>query len=160
MTEREKIIGLIEKWAKRTITTRVWGEGVYDPYNAAELADALIAAGLRFTFASDFASDTQKAYKGGYLKGKEESGAEIELAKAFHDEKCAEWELACYKLQKAEHRAEVAERALRKYIRKVSCSRRPYAMSCDIFPPTPKNDYIECFDEVLRLERKEIAEEG
>lgn len=45
MTEREKIIGVIEKWAKRTITTRVWGAGVYDPYNAVELADALIAAG-------------------------------------------------------------------------------------------------------------------
>lgn len=57
------------------------------------------------------------------------------------------------------HRAEVAERALRKYTRKVNCSRCPYAMSCDIFPPTPQNDYIECFDEVLRLERKEIAEE-
>ena len=53
------------------------------------------------------------------------------------------------------HHAEVAERALRKYIRKVSCSRCPYAMSCDIFPPTPKNDYIECFDEVLRLEEEE-----
>lgn len=46
MTEREKIIGVIEKWAKRTITTRVWGAGVYDPYNAAELADALIAADI------------------------------------------------------------------------------------------------------------------
>lgn len=46
MTEREKIIKIIEKWAERTITTRVWGAGVYDPYNAAELASALIAAGI------------------------------------------------------------------------------------------------------------------
>lgn len=46
MTEREKIIKIIEKWAERTITTRVWGAGVYDPYNAAELADALIKAGI------------------------------------------------------------------------------------------------------------------
>ena len=43
MTDREKIIKIIEKWAERTITTRVWGAGVHDPYNAAELADALIA---------------------------------------------------------------------------------------------------------------------
>lgn len=46
MTEREKMIKIIDKWAERTITTRVWGAGVYDPYNAAELADALIAAGI------------------------------------------------------------------------------------------------------------------
>lgn len=47
MTEREKIIKIIEKWAERTITTRVWGAGVSNPYNATELADALIEAGIR-----------------------------------------------------------------------------------------------------------------
>ena len=61
--------------------------------------------------------------------------------------------------EEAGHRAEVAERALRRYTRAIGCVKCPYAMSCDIFPPTPQNDYIECYDEVLRLAEKEIAEE-
>ena len=55
-----------------------------------KLADALIAAGI-----GDVSSE--KAMR--------------ELAEAFHREKCAEYDPINYKLQKAEHRAEVAERA-------------------------------------------------
>ena len=104
MTEKEKIIEIISDviWRYEPLLK-------YEPTPAPPeiptvpeaIADALVAAGLRFTFTSEFASDTQKAYKEGYLKGKEESKAEIALAKAFHDEKCAEYELVCYKLQKA-----------------------------------------------------------
>lgn len=39
-------------------------------------------AGYRKTFTSDFASDTQKAYKEGYIKGIEERKAETERLKA------------------------------------------------------------------------------
>lgn len=45
------------------------------------LAEALYNAGYRKTFTSDFASDTQKAYKEGYIKGIEETEAEIEILK-------------------------------------------------------------------------------
>lgn len=111
MDEREKIIEILKQ------TSDLWKEEEHHGYitsvDIGEIADALIAAGLRFTFTSEFASDTQKAYKEGYLKGEEESKAEIALAKAFHDEKCAEYELVCYKLQKAEHLAKVARRALK-----------------------------------------------
>lgn len=40
------------------------------------IAEALYNAGYRKTFTSDFASDTQKAYKEGYIKGIEEREAE------------------------------------------------------------------------------------
>ena len=45
------------------------------------IAEALYNAGYRKTFTSDFASDTQKAYKEGYIKGNEETEAEIEILK-------------------------------------------------------------------------------
>lgn len=48
MTEREKIIKVIDEWAKKAVTANKFdGASVYNPYNAAELADALIAAGMR-----------------------------------------------------------------------------------------------------------------
>lgn len=44
-------------------------------------AEALYNTGYRKTFTSDFASDTQKAYKEGYIKGIEETETEIEILK-------------------------------------------------------------------------------
>ena len=44
-------------------------------------AEALYNAGYRKTFTSDFASDTQKAYKEGYEKSIEETKAENEILK-------------------------------------------------------------------------------
>lgn len=114
----------------------------------ADAADALIAAGLRFAFTSDFASDTQKAYKEGYLKGEEESKAEIALAKAFHDEKCAEYELVCYKLQKAEHLAKVARRAL-----KIAVSEYSWIKGNENATSALTYDY-------LQQAEKELAEDG
>lgn len=46
-----------------------------------QIAEALYNAGYRKTFTSDFASDTQKAYKEGYIKDIEETEAEIEILK-------------------------------------------------------------------------------
>lgn len=146
MTGREKIIEILKQ------TSDIWKEeerhGYIVSVDLEKIADVLIAAGLRFTFTSDFASDTQKAYKEGYLKGKEESEAEIELAKAFHDEKCAEWELACYKLQKAEHRAEVAEQqavVLSKWL--AEKTRKDYPWQA-------------WFDAAQKQAEKELVEEG
>lgn len=45
------------------------------------IAHQLVLEGYRKTFTSDFASDTQKAYKEGYIKGIEEIEAEIEILK-------------------------------------------------------------------------------
>lgn len=57
---------------------------MYNVYTttAEDIADGLYNAGYRKTFASDLASDTQKAFKEGYVKGIEEQKAEIERLKA------------------------------------------------------------------------------
>ena len=47
MKDREKIIKVIVEWASKTVTTnKLDGASVYSPYNAAELADVLIEAGI------------------------------------------------------------------------------------------------------------------
>lgn len=46
MTDREKIIEIIDKWASRAVIAKINGASVYDQNNAAELADALIAANI------------------------------------------------------------------------------------------------------------------
>ena len=48
MTEREKIIKVIDEWANKAVqSNRFDGASVYNPHNAAELADTIIAAGFR-----------------------------------------------------------------------------------------------------------------
>ena len=47
MTEREKIIKVIDEWANKTVKANKFdGASVYNPHNAAELADTLIAANI------------------------------------------------------------------------------------------------------------------
>lgn len=47
MTEREKIIKVIDEWANKAVKANKFdGASVYNPHNAAELADTLIAAGI------------------------------------------------------------------------------------------------------------------
>lgn len=46
MTDREKIIEIIDKWASRAVIAKINGASVYDQNNAAGLADALIEAGI------------------------------------------------------------------------------------------------------------------
>lgn len=41
---KKKIVEVIDNWADNAVKTKRSGASVYDPYNAAELADALIAA--------------------------------------------------------------------------------------------------------------------
>lgn len=46
MTDREKIIGIIDKWANKAVITQINGASVYDQNNASELAKALLAANI------------------------------------------------------------------------------------------------------------------
>lgn len=183
MTDRENMVEAINSVQAYGIMSNAFGGDL--PVTNEMLADALIAAGIGDVTAWKERAEKHRviALPGGRIKQlysdeeveqivkerdelKEREGSEIKSCYKEIAEKRDEIAKLRKQLKRAQnaakkqkHRAEVAERALRKYIRKVSCSRCPYAMSCDIFPPTPKNDYIECFDEVLRLERKEIAEE-
>mgnify|MGYP007090494128 CR=1 FL=1 len=55
--------------------------GHFCTYKSMGEAEAIYNAGYRKTFTSDLASDTQKAYKEGCIKGIEEIEAEIEILK-------------------------------------------------------------------------------
>lgn len=106
--------------------------------NSYRHAEALYNAGYRKTFTSDLASDTQKAYKEGYIKGfadgeeefeiiknrnaeliKERDGAkaEYDLAKALHDEKCAEFDKLCYDYWKLKAEKAEYEKPIDKFIK-------------------------------------------
>lgn len=88
MTEREKIIKVIDEWANKAVKANKFdGASVYNPHNAAGLADALIAAGLKFDRNISYTATLNLA----------------QLERINYFEK---------RLAKAEHRAEVAERAL------------------------------------------------
>ena len=91
MTEREKIIKVIDEWASKAVTANKFdGASVYNPHNAAELADALIAAGL--------VADVQSLADGNcvlYVKGKG-------FMRLYNEQD----------INEMIHRAEVAERAL------------------------------------------------
>ena len=85
MADREKIIKVIDAWASKAVITEIDGASVYNPYNASKLADALIEAGFGDVF------EKSKAFV--YAN-------EI----AYLDNQLKEYK----------HRAEVAERALRR----------------------------------------------
>ena len=58
-----------------------------------------------------------------------------------------------------QHRAEVAERALREFAVQVGCRSCPYKGRCDISNPSAENDYQECYEVALRIAEHELAEE-
>lgn len=100
MTDREKIIKVIDKWANRAVITKINGASVYDQNNATELTNALIAANI-----GDVTEWKERAEKhrvqvlpDGTIK-QLYSGEEVEDIARQRDE---------YK-----RRAEVAERALK-----------------------------------------------
>ena len=72
MNKEQQIKEMTQDFINFGITTRQGVEA---------FAEILYNAGYRKTFTSDFESDTQKAYKEGYIKGIEEREAEIEILK-------------------------------------------------------------------------------
>ena len=107
---KKKIVEVIDNWADNAVKTKRSGASVYDPYNAAELADALIAAQIgdvsglknhRLIAEYSLISEDGNSYvlPNTPLRVKQlYSGEEVERIAKERDE---------YK-----HRAEVAERAL------------------------------------------------
>lgn len=85
-----------------------------------------------------------------------------ELAEAFHREKCAEYDLLNYQMQKleyrvveAEHRAEVAERAV--YNMAYGQWQREGArrVICEKYAPSTVRDYLARAEKELEEERKD-----
>lgn len=100
MTEREKIIKVIDEWANKAVKANKFdGASVYNPHNAAELADALIAAGI-----GDVTEWKEKA-----KKHRVQVLPDGTIKQLYSDE---EVEDIARQRDEYKHRAEVAERAL------------------------------------------------
>lgn len=102
MTDREKIIEIIDKWASRAVITKINGASVYDQNNAAGLADALIEAGIGDVTAlkERAGSEIKSCYKEIAEKRDETAKLRKQLKRAQNAAK------------KQKRRAEVVERAL------------------------------------------------
>lgn len=99
MTEREKIIKVIDEWANKAVKANKFdGASVYNPHNAAELADALIAAGI-----GDVTEWKEKA-----KKHRVQVLPDGTIKQLYSDE---EVEDIARQRDEYKHRAEVAERA-------------------------------------------------
>lgn len=102
MTEREKIIKVIDEWANKAVKANKFdGASVYNPHNAAELADALIAAWI-----GDVTEWKEKA-----KKHRVQVLPDGTIKQLYSDE---EVEDIARQRDEYKHRVEVAERALKK----------------------------------------------
>ena len=136
MKDREKIIGIIDKWANRAVITKINGASVYDQNNATELTNALIAANI-----GDVTEWKEKA-----KKHRVQVLPDGTIKQLYSDE-----EVEDIALQRDEHkhRAQVAENELKLYKLAVKIWQERYSD-------------IRCFNFniALRQAEKELAEEG
>ena len=132
---KKKIVEVIDSWADNAVKTKRSGASVYDPYNAAELADALVAAGI---------GDVSKLQK--ECDSKEEA-----YNKCYFDFK--HWK---DKAKEYKHRAAKAERALRNLAQFCAKGAGYYLQSDE----TAKKREQELYDEWIKQAEKELAEEA
>lgn len=154
MTEREKIIKVIDEWANKAVKANKFdGASVYNPHNAAELADALIAAGIgdvselkkhRVVVEKSLIPEDDNAYVLPNIPPTVKqlySGEEVEQIVKEREE---------YK-----HRAEVAERALKKLASFFAHNAKflKYEREKERYQKT-------IFDDWINQAEEELAEEG
>lgn len=146
MTEREKIIKVIDKWASKAVMTNKFdGASVYNPHNAAELADALIEAGI-----GDVSELKNHRLIAEYSLIPEDGNSYVlpntplRVKQLYSGE---EVEKIVKEREEYKHRAEVAERALSKVFTKT-------------FPWCCAKVREDIVDECLQEAEKELAEEG
>ena len=148
MTEREKIIKVIDEWANKAVKANKFdGASVYNPHNAAELADALIAAGI-----GDVTEWKEKA-----KKHRVQVLPDGTIKQLYSDE---EVEDIARQRDEYKHRAEVAERALKRFAENVTCEDCPFFSDCA--SSEKMEDLIHskyCFSKYLKQAEKELAEE-
>lgn len=154
MTEREKIIKVIDEWANKAVKANKFdGASVYNPHNAAELADALIAAGIgdvselkkhRVVVEKSLIPEDDNAYVLPNIPPTVKqlySGEEVEQIVKKREE---------YK-----HRAEVAERALKKLA-------SFFAHNAKFLKDEREKERYQktIFDDWINQAEEELAEEG
>lgn len=185
MTDREKIIKVIDKWANKAVKANKFdGASVYNPHNAAELADALIVAGIgdvsclrehRVIAEYSLVSDDDNPYiipnvplRVTQLYSGEEVEKMAKERKELKDELRSKVEYIHEQdevIKEYKHRAEVAERALLHALETAICDGQ--CPECDIkFAGSCKGtdkDIRDCaaldVEDYLQQAEKELAEE-
>lgn len=119
VTDREKIIGIIDKWANKAVITQINGANVYDQNNASELTKALLAANIGDVTAWKERAEKERviALPGGRIK-QLYSDEEVEQIVKERDElkeRAGSEIKSCYK-EIAEKRDEIAK--LRKQLKR------------------------------------------
>lgn len=129
---REKIVEIINNWAELAVAeNRLDGASVYNPYNAAELADALIEAGI------------------GDVK-------EAELERKAFEVASNQYRIW---FEEAEHRAEIAETALQYAVSEYHCDECP-CLDCTA-EIRDSQECIDCIcEEYKKQAEKDLAEEA
>ena len=143
MTEREKIIKVIDEWANKAVKANKFdGASVYNPHNAAELADALIAAGI-----GDVTEWKKKA-----KKHRVQVLPDGTIKQLYSDE---EVEDIARQRDEYKHRAEVAERALKKLA-------SFFARNAKFLKDEREKERYQktIFDDWINQAEEELAEEG
>ena len=155
---KKKIVEVIDNWANNAVKAKRSGASVYDHYNAAELADALIAAGI-----GDLKEHRIFAGKDGSIK-QLYSGEEVEKIvkerKELKDELRSKVEYIHEQdevIKEYKHRAEIAERALLRL-----CDETMHDVVVIMYPNTMKQvkNKQELYDYCMEQAEKELAEEG
>lgn len=85
---------------------------------------------------------------------------DVREAKIESDHFWRMWQGALVELEQAEHRAEVAERALKRFAENISCEDCPFFSDCSSLEKMKDSVHSNyCFAEYLRQAEKELAEE-
>ena len=135
MTDREKIIKIIKK--NGTYNGRSLSFDYY-VVQLDDLADALITAGI---------GDTTSLI------------VENEVLQRDVDNLTRTLEEGTEEFQGVQHRAEVAEKALKEFAGYVGCERCPYSYQCELPCVDSSNDYRACFETYVRQAEEALAEE-
>ena len=134
---KRKIVEVIREFRdSKPIVPNDYGLQIISGSTDRELADALIAAGLKF--------DTIVSHTATFDLMQQEQIKSLER-------RCAQ----------AEHRAEVAERALKNFAKNITCEDCPFFSDCA--SSEKMEDLIHsnyCFAEYLKQAERELAEEG
>ena len=121
-----------------------------------EIAEALYNAGYRKTFTSDLASDTQKAYKEGYIKGAIDRDIEIAELKAENErltEKLRQVLLSIDTVKEMNTMCNIDEQikqAVKEFAEKLKMKTHNYYPSIDSYCISKKAVLVSEIDELLK----------
>lgn len=162
----------LKKKIVEIIINAIWkdAEADYDSTDETEacsIADALIAAGIRDMSEIRSLADNvmlsviaHKAEVSSMEQRAKEAEAEANRYEMLYKMQSRDMALAERKAYESEHRAAVAERALKRFSENIVCEDCPFFQECTLSSKLKAVSYSQkCFGEYLRQAEKEFAEE-